>query len=60
VIRGNWSSTPARLLDLEELEEEELDRIRANYERLAERARADLRKGIIDTGVPEVGEEGTA
>jgi low affinity Fe/Cu permease len=48
------------LLDLEELEEEELDRIRANYERLAERARADLRKGIIDTGVPEVGEEGTA
>src|SRR3954468_21520032 len=36
------------LLDLEELEEEELDRIRANYERLAERARTDLRKGIRD------------
>ena len=47
------------LLDLEELEEEELDRIRANYERLAERARTDLRKGLRDTGVPEVGEEGT-
>ena len=48
------------LLDLEELEEEELDRIRANYEGIAERARTDLRKGIRDTGVPEVGEAGTA
>jgi low affinity Fe/Cu permease len=48
------------LLDLEELEEEELDRIRANYGRIAERARADLRKGILDTGVPEVGEERTS
>lgn len=45
------------LLDLEELEEEELDHIRANYEKIAERARADLRKGIMDTGVPEVGKE---
>ena len=42
------------LMDLEELEEEELDRIRANYERLAERSRADLRRGNLDTGVPEV------
>jgi low affinity Fe/Cu permease len=42
------------LLDLEELEEEDLDRIRANYERLAERARADLESGKFDTGVPEV------
>jgi low affinity Fe/Cu permease len=31
------------LLDLEEMEDEELDRIRANYERLAQRARAKLR-----------------
>ena len=44
------------LLDLEELEEEELDRIRAYYERLAERARVDLRRGLRDTGVPD-GEE---
>ena len=43
------------LLDLEELEENELDHIRANYERIAERARADLRKGMSDTGVFEVG-----
>jgi low affinity Fe/Cu permease len=43
------------LLDLEELEETDLDRIRATYARLAERARADLRRGKADTGVPKVG-----
>lgn len=32
------------LLDLEELEEDELDRIRADYQRMAERARGELRK----------------
>ena len=48
------------LLDLEELEDEELDRIRANYEQIAERARADLRQGKLDTGSPEVGEAGSA
>ncbi|MGH7536579.1 MAG: low affinity iron permease family protein [Gemmatimonadales bacterium] len=42
------------LLDLEELEERELDRIRVGYARLAERAREDLRRGQSDTGVPEV------
>jgi low affinity Fe/Cu permease len=42
------------LLDLEELEDRELDRIREHYSRLAERARADLRKGVADTGVTEV------
>jgi low affinity Fe/Cu permease len=41
------------LLDLEELEDEELDRIRDNYEKLAEGARADLRKGKADTGIPK-------
>ena len=34
------------LLDLEELEEEELDRIRAGYQRIAEQARGELRKGV--------------
>ena len=43
------------LLDLEELEEGDLDLIRAGYARLAEKARADLRRGRADTGVPEVG-----
>lgn len=32
------------LMDLEELEEEELDRIRADYEKLAEKARAHIHK----------------
>jgi low affinity Fe/Cu permease len=42
------------LLDLEELEEDELNQIRAGYEELAEKARADLRRGKKDTGAPEV------
>lgn len=42
------------LLDLEQLEEEELDRIRAKYQKLAERARADLRRGNVDTGAPSM------
>jgi low affinity Fe/Cu permease len=42
------------LLDLEELEQLELDQIRAGYGRLARDARADLRRGELDTGAPEV------
>jgi len=42
------------LLDLEELEEADLDRIRANYEELAQAAREELRKRGVDTGTPEV------
>jgi low affinity Fe/Cu permease len=42
------------LLDLEELEEEDLDRIRASYETLARKAREGLHKGKPDTGSPEV------
>jgi low affinity Fe/Cu permease len=42
------------LLDLEELEERDLDMIRAGYARLAAQARADLRRGGADTGAPEV------
>ena len=42
------------LLDLEELEEHELDQIRDGYAELAERARADLRRGRKDTGAPAV------
>ena len=42
------------LLDLEELEEHELNQIRAGYEELAEKARADLRRGKKDTGAPEI------
>src|SRR5262245_31813775 len=46
------------LLDLEELEERDLDFIRARYTELAERARRDLRRGRSDTDTPEV--EGAA
>jgi low affinity Fe/Cu permease len=42
------------LLDLEELDERDLDRIRDEYGKLAEKARKDLKKGKGDTGVPEV------
>ena len=41
-------------LSIEQLEERELDRILDGYCRLAEGARADLRRGERDTGVPEV------
>jgi low affinity Fe/Cu permease len=40
------------LLDLEELEERELDRVRGSYADLAKRARQDLRQGMVDTGRP--------
>jgi low affinity Fe/Cu permease len=42
------------LLDLEELEEEDLMKMRANYLELAERARRRLKSGKDDTGVPEL------
>lgn len=41
------------LLDIEDLTEEDLDRIKAGYERLAEKAREDLRRGRRDTGTAE-------
>ena len=42
------------LLDLEELEDEELDRIRRSYCEIANEARERLRRGQSDTDVPEV------
>jgi len=42
------------LLDLEELEDEELNRIRENYCKIAEEAREKLRRGEGDTDTPEV------
>lgn len=41
------------LLDLEELEEETLDAFRNKYQALASAARAELSRGIQDTGTPE-------
>jgi low affinity Fe/Cu permease len=42
------------LLDLEELEEHDLARIRARYQSLAEEARKALGRGRPDTGAPEI------
>jgi len=42
------------LLDLEELGDKELNRIKNNYEKLANTAREELRKGEKDTMTPEV------
>jgi low affinity Fe/Cu permease len=43
------------LLDLEELEDKDLDRICKGYRELAKQARRDLRAGKSDTDVREVG-----
>lgn len=42
------------LLDLEELEDRELDRIKLRYEHLAEQARERIRGGQSDTGIEVV------
>jgi low affinity Fe/Cu permease len=44
------------LMDLEELEERELAKIRAVYVQLAENARKGVEGGRSDEGVPEIGE----
>src|SRR4029450_4606655 len=42
------------LLDLEELGEDEPERLRAVYEELARQAREQLQRGMLDTDTPEV------
>jgi low affinity Fe/Cu permease len=42
------------LLDLEELSDEELDRIKGHYEASARKSREELRRGLEDTGTIEV------
>jgi low affinity Fe/Cu permease len=41
------------LLDLEEMEEDQLNRFRSRYEMLAREARDELKRGRPDTGTPE-------
>jgi low affinity Fe/Cu permease len=53
IIRATEGAHNA-LLDLEELEDEDLQRMHVLYERLAARARAELRRGRGDTGVVNV------
>jgi low affinity Fe/Cu permease len=45
------------MLDLEELEEDELVKLRADYLRLADRAHSALKRGKTDTDVAELTEE---
>ncbi len=42
------------LLDLEELTEVDLIRIRSTYEELARRARQEREQGLVDTGTPDL------
>ena len=42
------------LLDLEELTEEDLARLRVHYGDLARAAREDLKRGLVDTGTSDV------
>lgn len=42
------------LLNLEELDEKELDRIRFTYAKLADQARKNLHRGKPDTNVPDI------
>jgi low affinity Fe/Cu permease len=42
------------LLDIEELSQQELNALRAHYSRLATQARKDLKRGLLDTGTPEI------
>jgi low affinity Fe/Cu permease len=44
------------LLDLEELEDRDIDRIRTDYENLAAAARRDLREGRTDGAICEIAE----
>jgi hypothetical protein len=43
-------------MNLEELEEDELVRLRSVFVRLAERARRGVEQGLSDEDVPEIGE----
>jgi hypothetical protein len=45
---------PREYLDLEELTEKDLERIKARYETLARKAREDLERGLKDTEPIEV------
>jgi low affinity Fe/Cu permease len=42
------------LLDLEELTEKDLERLRSRYESLGRAARQELLRGVLDTDVPDV------
>jgi low affinity Fe/Cu permease len=49
----SWQSAHNALLDLEELTDEELNRLRAHYAELARLAHEEIRRGRRDTGTPD-------
>lgn len=53
LIRSNREAHNA-LLDMEELTEKDLDKIREHYRALASHARENLRQGKKDQGIPEI------
>jgi len=53
IIRSTTGAHNA-LFDLEELTQEELDRFRELYAKLARKAREDVAAGLKDTGTPDV------
>jgi low affinity Fe/Cu permease len=53
IIRATEGAHNA-LLDLEELTEADINRIRTLYIALATHARSDLARGLLDTDIPEV------
>ena len=53
LIRASTGAHNA-FLDLEELTESDLERLRERFEELARQARAELRRGKADTGTPDV------
>ena len=53
VIRSTQGAHNA-LLDVEELSQQDLDALRTHYSKLAGQARKDLKRGLLDTGTPEV------
>jgi len=42
------------LLDIEELSQRDLDALRTHYVKLASQARKDVKRGLLDTGTPDV------
>jgi len=54
LIRATKTSHTA-LLDVEELSEEELDKLRRNYQKLAREALQEVRAGKSDLNIPHVG-----
>jgi low affinity Fe/Cu permease len=54
LIRSTKGSHTA-LLDLEELTDDDLNRFRLLYEKLARAGRKNIREGLRDTGTPELG-----